>query len=251
MTVPKKFLFVDLDDTLFQSRRKCPDGVPLAPAAYLKDGTAHSFLTPLQLGVLEFLQREMVVIPVTARSVDAYARVRLGFMDRAVVNYGGVILNSDGTPDTAWLERNRNLAKADASCLETVHEAINDWVASTGAAIRVRIIADLSVPFYVCAKCAEGDEASLDRIEAMARARWPATDESVRIHRNGSNLSVLPGWLDKRHAVVHLIKRLRDTYGAIATFGMGDSLSDVGFLTECDYALIPRDSQISRRLTPS
>ncbi len=251
MTVPKKFLFVDLDDTLFQSRRKCPDGVPLAPAAYLKDGTAHSFLTPLQHGVLGFLQREMVVIPVTARSVDAYARVRLGFVDRAVVNYGGVILHSDGTPDVAWLERNRNLARTDASCLETIRDTIIDWVASAGTAIRVRIIADLSVPFYVCAKCEEGNEASLDRIEAMARARWPAGSESVRVHRNGSNLSVLPGWLDKRHAVAHLIQQLRHAHGEIATFGMGDSLSDVGFMTECDYALIPRDSQISRRLAPS
>ena len=104
----------------------------------MKDGTAHSFLPTVQHGVLGFLQREMVVIPVTARSVDAYARVRLGFVDRAVVNYGGVILDSDGTPDVAWLERNRNLARTDASCLEAIRATIIDWVGSTGAAIRVR-----------------------------------------------------------------------------------------------------------------
>ncbi len=251
MTVPKKFLFVDLDDTLFQSRRKCPDDVPLTPAAYLKDGTAHSFLTPLQYGVLGFLQREMVVIPVTARSADAYARVRLGFMDRAVVNYGGLILGRDGTPDIAWLERSRNLASADANHLEFIRETIIDWASMQGDSIRVRIIADLSVPFYVCAKCEEGSETALDCIEALARSRWPATDESVRIHRNGSNLSVLPRWLDKQHAVVHLIKQLRQEYGEIATFGMGDSLSDVGFMTACDYALIPGASQISHRLRSS
>lgn len=249
--MPKKFLFADLDDTLFQSRRKCPEGVPLAPAAYLKDGTAHSFLTPAQQSVLGLFQREMVVIPVTARNADAFGRVRLGFEHGAVVNYGGVILNGDGSPEAEWLERSRDLAQTSLPCLRQVEEGIIDWSAATGNAIRVRIIEDFGAPFYVCAKSAEGDERALDAIETMARAHWAGVDAPGLVYRNGNNLSVLPRWLDKRHAVEHVVERLREIHGEVITFGMGDSLSDIGFMTACDYALVPQVSQIGRRWVES
>jgi hypothetical protein len=248
MTMSKKFLFADLDDTLFQSRRKCPEGMLLAPAAYLKDGSAHSFLTPAQQSVLGLFLREMVVIPVTARNSDAYKRVRLGFENSAVVNYGGVILNRDGSPELEWLERSRALAAASLPFLSAIKETIISWAAATDAAVRVRIIEDFGVPFYVCAKSAEEDERVLDRIETMARAHWAESDAAVAIHRNGNNFSVLPRWLDKRYAVEYLVKRLRGAHGEIVTFGMGDSISDIGFMNICDYALIPNASQINRRL---
>jgi len=53
--------------------------------------------------------------------------------------------------------------------------------------------------------------------------------------------------LDKRHAVEHLTERLRREHGEIVTFGMGDSLSDLGFMSTCDYALVPKASQINRQ----
>lgn len=246
--MPKKFLFADLDDTLFQSHKKCPPGTPLTPAAYLKDGSAHSFLTPAQESVLGLFRREMEVIPVTARNADAYARVRLGFTNGAVVNYGGVILDPDGTPEAEWLDRSRTLAGQTLSELNAIMATLGEWALAVGAKLRIRIIEDFGVPFYVCAKSEEGDETALDPIEAQARAQWGGPDATVAVHRNGNNFSVLPAWLDKRHAVEHLSERLRATHGEIVTFGMGDSLSDLAFMTSCDYALVPQRSQINRLL---
>ncbi|MDP2829798.1 MAG: hypothetical protein Q8O37_14485 [Sulfuricellaceae bacterium] len=248
MMMPKKFLFADLDDTLFQSKRKCPDGAALAPAAYLKDGTAHSFLTPGQQSVLQLFQQEMVVIPVTARNADAYSRVQLGFQHEAVVNFGGIILNKDGKPDGEWLNRSKNLACSSESILEEIRESIIRFASSTGLSIRARIISDFGIPFYVSAKSEEGDEAAIDQIEAMTLAILDVSDANVSSHRNGNNLAVLPDWLDKRHAVAYLAKKLRDTHGEIVTFGMGDSLSDIGFMADCDYALVPQASQINRQM---
>lgn len=244
--MPKKFLFADLDDTLFQSHKKCPPGTPLTPAAYLKDGSAHSFLTRAQESVLDLFQREMEVIPVTARNADAYRRVRLGFSSGAVVNYGGVILEPDGTPEAEWLARSRLQAAETLPQLNAIMAQLGEWANAIGAKLRIRIIEDFGVPFYVCAKSEEGDETALDPIEASARAEWGGDDAGVAVHRNGNNFSVLPAWLDKRHAVEHLTERLRAAHGEIVTFGMGDSLSDLQFMSVCDYALVPRRSQINR-----
>ena len=248
MTMPKKFLFADLDDTLFQSHRKCPSDRPLTPAAYLKDGTAHSFLTPEQLSVLNLFQREMDVIPVTARNADAFRRVRLDFGSCAVVNYGGVILQADGSPERDWLARSERLAADGLAALNAACDLIREWADTSGARLRVRIIEDFGVPFYLCAKSEEGDEKGLDPIEHRARECWGHPTSTLIPHRNGNNFSLLPTWLDKRHAVEHLTTRLRELHGEIVTFGMGDSLSDLGFMRQCDYALVPQRSQINRLL---
>ena len=244
----KKFLFADLDDTLFQSRRKCPDEVPLAPMAYLKDGTAHSFATGAQASLLALMQREMTVIPVTARNADAFRRVRLPFAHGAVVNYGGVILDADGKPDEQWLDSSRDLSQESLPHVEAVSATVSALASAADVALRVRIIADFGVPFYVCAKSEEGDERALDKVEPLVRRHCQEGALPMAVHRNGNNLSVLPHWLDKRHAVEHLVGRLRREHGEIVTFGMGDSLSDVGFMSVCDYALVPRASQINQRM---
>ena len=247
MTMLKKFLFADLDDTLFQSGRKCPEDAPLTPMAYLKDGTAHSFATPAQKSFLMLMQQEMTVIPVTARNADAFSRVRWPFPHGAVINYGGIILQPDGSADEGWLAQSRAKALESLPMLEHVHEVLNALSDSVDVQLRIRIVSDLETPFYLCAKSNEGDEQALDRAEPLLRQFCQNAQLPLFIHRNGNNLSVLPLWLDKRHAVEHLAQRLRWEHGEIVTFGMGDSLSDLGFMASCDYALVPKASQINRQ----
>lgn len=241
----KKFLFADLDDTLFQSSRKCPEGVPLTPMAYLKDGTAHSFATRAQESFL--MQQEMTVIPVTARNADAFSRVRWPFTNGAVINYGGVILRADGAVDEGWLAQIRAQAAQTLPMLEHVSGVLQSIADSLCVQLRIRIISDFETPLYLCAKSNEGDEQALDRTEPLLRDCCAEAALPLFIHRNGNNLSVLPRWLDKRHAVEYLTERLRREHGEIVTFGMGDSLSDLGFMTSCDYALVPKASQINRK----
>ncbi|MDR2689419.1 MAG: hypothetical protein LBB76_06640 [Azoarcus sp.] len=242
----KKFLFVDLDDTLFQSRRKCPARDDLIPAAYLKDGSAHSFATPTQGSLFALFQREATIIPVTARNADAFRRVRLDFPHGGIIDYGGVIIAPDGRPETPWLERSAALAARALAMLKALHQRIETQAVASGATVRVRIIKDFGIPFYLCAKSQEGDEDALDAIEAMVRHDGAALP--LRVHRNGNNLAMLPDWLDKRPAVEHMIERLRRAHGEIITIGMGDSLSDLAFMHACDYALVPRASQIAARM---
>lgn len=243
----KKFLFADLDDTLFQSHRKCPSGAALTPMAYLKDGTAHSFATKPQESFLTLMQKEMTVIPVTARNADAFSRVRWPFEHGAVINYGGIILDSEGIPDQYWLGLSRTRAAESLPLLEETREILMKTARAADVTLRIRIIEDFGVPFYLCAKSEEGDEKALDAVEPLLRHWCERSEHELSIHRNGNNLSVLPFWLDKRHAVEHLMGSFRRLHNEIVTFGMGDSLSDLGFMSICDYALVPKTSQITRQ----
>src|SRR5258707_6855351 len=95
-------VFLDLDGTLFQTRPKCPPGVDLTSAALRRDGTPLSFMTQRQGRLLELLRSADSVIPTTARNLDAFRRVHLPFPSLAILNFGGLILLPDGSPDREW-----------------------------------------------------------------------------------------------------------------------------------------------------
>jgi hydroxymethylpyrimidine pyrophosphatase-like HAD family hydrolase len=241
-----KFLFADLDDTLFQSLEKCAPGEVLEPAAFLKDGSAISFTTATQRAFLTFAQEGMTVIPATARNHDAFRRVGLAFSSYAVLDYGGVVLEPGGTLDAAWLERMRGAMHAALPGLQELAALIDDYAARTGFGGRARLIEDFGTPFYLVVKDPGKVAERLEPIEREVVAPWiAARARDYFIHRNGNNLAILPNALNKSHAVAHVTRRLREEHGDIITFGMGDSRSDARFMAACDYAIVPGRTQLA------
>jgi len=243
----KKYLFVDLDDTLFQSPGKCGADADLHPAAFLKDGSACSFSTARQRALLAMMQREMTLIPATARNRDAFGRVGIAFSDYAIVDYGGVVLAPGGEPDPFWLARMGAAMQAALPGLERIRQLIDAFSAQAGLAGRARIIEDCGLPFYVVVKDPDKRDERLERIEREVVAPWCAAEGSdYFIHRNGNNLAILPNALGKAHAVEYVRAKLAAQHGDILTFGMGDSRSDARFMSACDYAIVPSGTQLAR-----
>ncbi len=241
-----KVLFADLDDSLFQSREKCPDGVALQPAAFLKDGSAISYTTPSQRGFLDMALSSMTVVPTTARNLDAFRRVDIPFCSYAVLDYGGVILHPDGSVDTVWQQEMQAAMALSYAGLQRVMEVMNTYATSCGFGATARIIEDFGTPFYVVMKDPDKRSDRLAQIEQQAVAAWIATEGSdFYIHRNGNNLAVLPKALNKAHAVQRVTQWLREQHGEIITFGLGDSRSDARFMAACDYAIVPTSSQLN------
>ena len=241
----QKFLFADLDDTLFQSLEKCavPDG--LRPAAFLKDGSPISYTTPGQRAFIAFAQDGMTMIPTTARNLDAFRRVDLPFASWAVLDYGGIVLQPDGAIDQEWLEHMRGAMQAAMPGLLELAGLIDAWAVRTGFKGRARLIEDFGTPFYLVVKDPDKVAATLAPIEREVVAPWIAEGRDYFIHRNGNNLAILPNALNKARAVEYLQARLRDEYGEIMTFGMGDSRTDARFMAACDYAIVPRRTQLA------
>lgn len=241
-----KFLFADLDDTLFQSLEKCGGRDGLRPAAFLKDGSPISYTTEGQRAFIAFAQDGMTMIPATARNLNAFKRVDLPFASWAVLDYGGIVLRPDGSVDEAWLGRMRGAMQAALPGLQELAGLIDAWAERTGFGGRARLIEDCDTPFYLVVKDPEKIAERLEPIEREVVAPWIADGgRAYFIHRNGNNLAILPNALNKSHAVAYVTEQLRAEHGDILTFGIGDSKSDARFMAACDYALIPRGTQLA------
>jgi hydroxymethylpyrimidine pyrophosphatase-like HAD family hydrolase len=245
----KKFLFVDLDDTLFQTPKKCREQSGLQPVAYLKDGSACSFSTARQRAFFDFAQRDMTLIPATARNHEAFSRVDLPFSSYAIIDYGGVILHPNGQPDPAWQEQIQNHMQLALPGLHAVREQIDHYISQHGLAGRARLVEDYGTAFYTLIKDPDGKAENLQQIEEQLLRPWLAsTGQDFYLHRNANNLAVLPNTLNKAHAVRYLSTLLQQEYGEIIRFGMGDSRSDAHFMAACDYAIIPANTQLASHL---
>jgi hypothetical protein len=242
-----KFLFVDLDDTLFHSLAKCAGQDGLQPIAFLKDGSANSYTNARQRAFLAMVSEGMTLIPTTARDRDALARVDYPFPHWRIIDFGGIILRPDGTPDPVWLARMKDETATALPGLRRVLAVIGDHARLSGIPARIRLVEDLGLPFYVNVKDPDKDMERLDALQRDAVEPWLATEgRDFCLHRNGNNLAVLPKRLNKARAVEYVQARLRDEHGEIMTFGMGDSRTDAAFMAACDYAIIPRGTQLAR-----
>ena len=86
------------------SRAALAPAEALEPAAYYSNGSICSYTTPAQRAFFAFVDEGMTVIPTTARSLDAFARVHLGFTSYVVLNFGGIILQPDGGIERAIVD---------------------------------------------------------------------------------------------------------------------------------------------------
>lgn len=105
MVNKRPLALVDLDDTLFQTARKMPEGLPRVTATLDIEGQPNGYMSTVQHSLAHWLLSTTDVIPVTARSVEAFSRVQLPFMHGAVCSHGGVILGPDGKLDEEWQAR--------------------------------------------------------------------------------------------------------------------------------------------------
>lgn len=230
-------ILTDLDDTLFQTMEKCPPGsANLKPMSSLIDGSPSGFATAMQQHFLKWLSVGDVV-PVTARGRDVLARVAIRQAPAIAAN-GGCILRADGALDLEWHAHLVGEAAKGAGVVDGYH-ALTDQLCPTR--FRHWTVAEHDLPLYIVIKSNERDAAALAVLEAELAAIKPA---GWRCHRNGNNLAYLPPWLSKRHAVRYLTERVRTDTPDRPIIGIGDSLSDVGFMDLCDFAMAPTRSQL-------
>lgn len=243
----QSFIFIDLDDTLFQSLRKCGLSVDprlLKPRAYLRDGSVISYATPKQQRLWQWLSGGGRMIPVTARNFDAFSRVDLPFTEEAVLNHGAVILDKNRRLDPEWQSRMADMLPPYHRDLLDLWEQVQCH-ARHEPALKPRLIEDFGVTWYGVVKHAAADEEALDKLlNAVIRPHEAVLSGRLYYHFNGNNLAVIPDVIGKANAVSFLKERYARLHGPILTIGMGDSKTDIPFMSLCDYAMIPKTSQL-------
>ncbi|KTF68993.1 hypothetical protein ACNFJ7_02790 [Sphingomonas sp. HT-1] len=235
---------VDLDDTLFQTLRKCPPDVPadrLTPLGFARDGSPLSYATPRQMQFLEWLAETTHLVPVTARSLDALRRARIPFR-AAVCAHGGVVLDDAGEVDPDWAETIASRAAPHAGQLADLADAIGGEAKARGVPVNARVLTEGALPLYTLAK---HDHADADALFAVVDAAVPSLPAGWTDHRNGNNVALMPPYLGKAHAVAHILPGLRSRYPDAPVIGIGDSHTDAPFMGLCDFAMMPPRSQLA------
>ncbi len=244
----QRYLFLDLDDTLFQTLRKCPVDERLQARAFLPDGAANSFSTYKQQWLWQWFSEGFKVVPVTARDAGAFARVKLPFSEEAVLNHGAVILDKSGIPDPTWMALMLKQQSEFMGCLLDLWHDIETFCQQVNG-YKTRLVQDFKTTWYGVIKHTDGTEAPLLALLHAVIDNHPAIGEGkLYWHLNGNNLAVLPKPITKEKAVAYLLGRYQREYPGLLTFGAGDSRTDAAFMSLCDYALIPKNTQLSRYL---
>lgn len=244
-----KILFADLDDTLFQTLAKYSGDPSLEPVAYYKSGDACSYTTEKQRMLFDFLDENMTVIPTTARDLEAFRRVKLGFTSYAICNFGGVVISPNGEIDSYWKNRVLENINPLMPLLHDLIADINVFCTASDFPGRAKIISDCGIDFYLVIKDPEKKIERLGIIENEVVLPWIARQNNLFfIHRNANNLAVVPAAINKSHAVEYVISLLKKDNAEIMTFGMGDSKTDAQFMTLCDYAITPKTSQLASHM---
>jgi len=250
----KPILLTDLDDTLFQTARKLPANLDTSEtklAATKADGTPICFMTPWQTQFIDWALQSMHVVPITARSIEAFQRVQLPFQEWAICTHGAVILKADGTLDPEWHQQMQDE-------LADYQQRLQDYLATAlqigerlGFSLRGWLVQLLEhennrEAAYLVIKSNTNNSEDLRQLYDELLQILDFT--GFYVHRNDNNLALIPSMITKRRAAEAVIKRYQQQYGRLPLLGFGDSLTDLGFMGLCDWAGIPTQSQIAKQL---
>jgi hydroxymethylpyrimidine pyrophosphatase-like HAD family hydrolase len=251
MTYKKAIILCDLDDTLFQTKRKMIENgiTPHLMAALDRELKPRSFMSDAQANLVDWLLSTSEVIPVTARGSDEFDRISIPFDSYKIACHGAMILNPDNQPNVEWqalVNKQMDSLTVSLEALKVkIDEIIDRSTANDEDVIDAwcRINEENDRPIYLVCKVRNSlDEAQLAKLAIQVEQEFGLNE--FYIHRNRNNLAFLPKFISKANASKFLLEQLLTCDGR-PILGFGDSLSDLPFMALTNFLCIPQQSQIS------
>lgn len=242
MASNRPLVFVDLDDTLFQTARKMGDGERHVATLDIH-GAPNGYMSDTQKQFAEWLLSSADVVPVTARSIEAFSRVKLPFTRGAICSHGGALLDASMRLDADW---HAIMSARLARHQQRLHELSRQTLEigqQLGLSLRGWVVEEEGLASYVVTKHNESSDEALAKVLAEVRRRDLL--QGFYVHGNGNNLAFLPNELSKRTAVLEWLSRDRAAHGPRPVLGFGDSVSDLGFMGECHWWGTPQIGQLA------
>lgn len=239
----KYIIFTDLDDTLFSTRDVGE------PATVDRTNEYHSFCSEKKMALIALFRKSGAkFIPVTGRDTEALNRCVLPELinrEYSIVSHGMLILDSfDNVIDSWSLYLNNNYdLKSWGAKLSRLESQIMGDLSDIINVLNIKLIVDHNIKSHITVKLKREhyDAAILNRLSQYFSNR---EFNELLVHENGRTFSLLPPYCSKSSAVRHLSKVIADEYDL--TISIGDSCTDLDFMKNADYMMIPQETQLSR-----
>ena len=228
----KVLFFADLDDSLFQTKRKNLAGKYVA--TFPRNVLKKSFYTQAQFQLLNFLLRnnEIIFIPLTARTKEQFQRTKIYKEKQAQIysNYYGSLLYID---DQEELTYNRKIEKESKIVFDHIYK-ISEKVIKKYPDV---IFANVDDKYITT---------DTKNILAINYLKQLITNKKyfVEVYNEGKYTTVIPKSSNKSSIVKYLIKKFKP----IMTIGLGNSESDLDFLNICDFKIISHIGILHQKL---
>lgn len=210
----------DLDNTLIYSYKR-DIGLDKICTEIYKDREV-SFMTRSSYELLKEINRKLIFVPTTTRTIEQYNRINLGIgTPKYALTCNGGILLVDGKMDTRWYEKSLEIT---ANCREELITACEYLERDEYRSMEVRNIQDL----FVFTKSSE-PEKTIIMLESLLDT------SKVDMFQNGVKVYVVPKMLNKGNSV----KRLREKLNAECLIAAGDSEFDIPLIKEADIGIAP------------
>ena len=239
------WIATDLDSTLFHRSWNEPDAVPATWHPSPEDGYRRpsSWMRGGTFRMLESLGRSFALVPVTARDIGSFSRVRVAGLQLAgpaVITNGAVILDSKGNPDALWEQRMAEVL----SHWEVELKQLCEWLItrSVGKARPRLVMGPANLPAYLVAKADDGWLTSPEGRVILDAHDWSGCHVAVL----GKELQVLPPGVGKREAVAEV----RDLFfsGMPPIMCLGDMPQDLDFMRLGTLMATPLGSDLEQSL---
>ncbi|MFN8673555.1 MAG: hypothetical protein U0457_15900 [Candidatus Sericytochromatia bacterium] len=234
----KAILFVDLDETIFQTKIKNRDG--FLPVTNVSNPKYTSYMTPAQTLLWDiFIEHpSLSIIPVTLRGLREYNNTQVSKNPKVITSvlyFSGVITHNDYA-DEVWANHIK-------SCFLNLKMSLGEVFKELVLNLRKDFFrVELVDNFYISIKnVSVGEEEYINQNKALIKViKKKIINDDYLVYSKNRSIIVLPKFLNKRNSVQYLINK----YKPDLTIGAGNSVSDWSFMDLCDYKLIPRDSQL-------
>lgn len=248
----KPVVLCDLDDTLFQTKRKMlaeTQQEAVRTGAYDRELQPRSFMSAEQAMLVDWLLATTELIPVTARGTEETARVAIPFSSWKVMTHGAVITNPDGSINREWQDIVMGELSSMRERLVSYRQQLSDALAEAGINAWCRMNFEYDgTPVYFVMK--HRDSTQIQELYAFNEVMTHSLDTAgFYIHANGNNIAWIPLAVQKGLAVEWLLKKLAAGRGVFPVMGLGDSLSDHTFMQHCHWFGMPSRSQFAAAIS--
>jgi hydroxymethylpyrimidine pyrophosphatase-like HAD family hydrolase len=250
MESKKIFLFLDLDDTLIQAKRDTDFSKESLVGAVDRDGEVSAYIYRERKDFLDkIIASELFeIIPTTERNFESYSRTI--FFQKYQFRYA--ILNFSATTlignkiDLQWKAHiDQQYSRLPIKVFEIL-QLIEKRFSLISHQLKNLPKVSLIDGYYILISFEEFAE-KRDEVKKIGEIinsfmMEEKLNSLFYVYKSGNNYGILPTFLNKRYAVQQFIQRHRPFF----TIGMGDNISDLGFMDLTDFSMLPNNSTLHK-----